>query len=76
MYMTVKIIINQSRIKHRFFRVSGYLKPNLLFADIYYFVGEVVFISVLEAKASRARGHSGHVAPPNDPFSCIGTPPL
>ena len=28
------------------------------------YAGQVVFISVLEAKASRAIGHSGHEAPP------------
>ncbi len=33
------------------------------------------FISVLEAKASKARGHSGHEATPNTPFLIL-TPPL
>ena len=36
---------------------------------------KIVFISVLEAKASRARGHSGHEAPPMT-HSLVLTPPL
>ena len=37
--------------------------------------GHVVIISVIEAKASRARGHSGHEAPPMT-YSLVLTPPL
>ena len=37
--------------------------------------GQVVIISVIEAKASRARGHSGHEAPPMT-HSLVLTPPL
>ena len=39
------------------------------------YAGQVVIISVIEAKASRARGHSGHEAPPMT-HSLVLTPPL
>ena len=39
------------------------------------YAGQVVIISVLEAKASRARGHSGHEAPPMT-HSLVLTPTL
>ena len=37
---------------------------------------QVLYNSVLEAKAPRARGYSGHEAPHPDPFSCTDTIPL
>ena len=50
------------------------MKNNVAFAE-HLNAGQVVIISVLEAKASRARGHSGHEAPPMT-HSLVLTPPL